>query len=152
LAGYFFDSSALVKLYHPEPGTPLVDRIVNSHVNLVRLSRLSVAEMISAFAIKARTKSINQEDARALVRRFRGDLTRGKFEVFEIGESTFALAESLVERYAFEMQLRALDALQLAVALELQEAHLMDHFVTADIVLDEVARAEGLAIINPLRD
>jgi uncharacterized protein len=152
LAGYFFDSSALVKLYHPEPGTPLVDRIVNSHVNLVRLSRLSVAEMISAFAIKARTKSINQEDARALVRRFRGDLTRGKSEVFEIGETTFGLAESLVERYAFEMQLRALDALQLAVALELQEAHLIDHFVTADIVLDEVARAEGLPIINPLCD
>lgn len=98
--------------------------------------------MISAFAIKARTKSINHEDARALVRRFRGDLAHGKFEVFE----------SLVERHAFEMQLRALDALQLAVALELQQAHLMDHFVTADIVLDEVARSEGLAIINPLRD
>jgi hypothetical protein len=62
------------------------------------------------------------------------------------------LAESLVERHAFEMQLRALDALQPAVALELQHAHLMDHFVTADIVLDEVARSEGLAIINPLRD
>jgi predicted nucleic acid-binding protein len=108
--------------------------------------------MISAFAIKARTKSINHEDARALVRRFRGDLAHGKFEVFEIAESTFALAESLVERHAFEMQLRALDALQLAVALELQQAHLMDHFVTADIVLDEVARSEGLAIINPLRD
>ena len=152
MASYFFDSSALVKLYHPEPGTPLVDRIVNSNVNVVRLSRLSVAEMISAFAIKARTKSINPEDARALVRRFRGDLARGKFEVFEIAESTFALAESLVERHAFEMQLRALDALQPAVALELQHAHLMDHFVTADIVLDEVARSEGLAIINPLRD
>jgi predicted nucleic acid-binding protein len=152
LAGYFFDSSALVKLYHPEPGTPLVDRIVNSHVNVVRLSRLSVAEMISAFAIKARTKSIDHEDARAMVRRFRGDLMRGKFEVFEIGESTFTLAESLVERRAFDMQLRALDALQLAVALELHEAHLIDHFVTADVVLDEVARSEGLAIINPLRD
>jgi predicted nucleic acid-binding protein len=102
LAGYFFDSSALVKLYHPEPGTPLVDRIVNSPVNIVRLSRLSVAEMISAFAIKARTKSINHEGARALVQRFRGDLARGKFEVFEIGESTFALAESFVESHAFE--------------------------------------------------
>ena len=61
-----------------------MDRIVNSNVNEVRLSRLSVAEMISAFAIKARTKSIDHEDARALVRRFRGDLARGKFEVFEI--------------------------------------------------------------------
>ena len=86
------------------------------------------------------------------MRRFQGDLTRGKFEVFAIGESAFALAESLVERRAFEMQLRALDALQLAVALELQEAQLIDHFVTAETVLDEVARIERLTTINPLRD
>jgi predicted nucleic acid-binding protein len=152
LASYFFDSSALVKLYHPEPGTTLVDRIVNSHINALRVSRLSVAEMISAFAIKARTKVITHEDARALVQRFRGDLTIGKFEVFEIGESTFALAESLVEHHTFERQLRALDALQLAVALELQRTHLIDHFVSADVVLAEVARSEGLAIINPLHD
>jgi uncharacterized protein len=125
LDGYFFDSSALVKLYHSEAGTLVVDQIVNSPANFARLSRLSVAEMISAYAIKARTKSITREDALALVRRFRGDLTRGKFEVFEMGESTFALAESLVERYAFEMQLRALDALQLALALELRESRLM---------------------------
>jgi hypothetical protein len=75
-----------------------------------------------------------------------------RYPEFRRGSSTLALAESLVERHAFEMQLRALDALQPAVALELQHAHLMDHFVTADIVLDEVARSEGLAIINPLRD
>jgi hypothetical protein len=51
-----------------------------------------------------------------------------------------------------KMQLRALDALQLAVALELREAHLIDYFVTADIVLNEVANSEGLEIVNPLRD
>ena len=68
-----------------------------------------------------------------------------------MGESTFALAESLVERYAFEMQLRALDALQLALALELRESHLIDRFVTADAVLYEIAKLEGLAAINPLR-
>jgi hypothetical protein len=107
--------------------------------------------MISAFAIKARTKSITREDALALVRRFRGDLTRGKFEVFEMGESTFTLAESLVERYAFEMQLRGLDALQLALALELRESRLIDHFVTAGAVLYEIAKLEALAVINPLR-
>jgi hypothetical protein len=44
-------------------------------------------------------------------------------------ESDFAVADSLVERYAFEARLRALDALQLAVALELRNQKLVDHFV-----------------------
>jgi hypothetical protein len=35
LAGHFFDSSALVNLYHPEAGTPAVDQIVNATDNLV---------------------------------------------------------------------------------------------------------------------
>ena len=30
MAAYFFDSSALAKLYHPEIGTPVVDRIVGT--------------------------------------------------------------------------------------------------------------------------
>jgi hypothetical protein len=39
LAGYFLDSSALVRLYHPEAGTPLVDQIVNAADNVVRVSK-----------------------------------------------------------------------------------------------------------------
>jgi hypothetical protein len=38
LAGRFFDTSALVKLYHPEDGTPEVDRIVNAAGNVVSRS------------------------------------------------------------------------------------------------------------------
>jgi predicted nucleic acid-binding protein len=72
LAGYFFDSRALVKLYHPEAGTPAVDQIFNATENLVRVSRLTVAELISAFAIKVRTQSISREDAEFFLRQFRG--------------------------------------------------------------------------------
>ena len=93
MAGYFFDSSALVKLYHPEVGTPAVDQIINSADN-----RLTVAELTSAFAIKVRTQSINREDADVFLRQFRTDVASGKLEVFSIGESAFALAELLVER------------------------------------------------------
>ena len=64
----------------------------------------------------------------------------GRLEVFSIGESEFAMAEFPVERYAFESRLRALDALQLAVALELRNQKLVDHFVAADAILCEVAR------------
>jgi predicted nucleic acid-binding protein len=149
LAGHFFDSSALVKLYHPEAGTPAVDQIVNATENLVRVSRLTVAELTSAFAIKVRTQSINREDAELFLRQFRGDVAMGRLEVFSIGESEFTMAELLVESYAFESRLRALDALQLAVALELRNQNLVDHFVAADAILCEVARLEGFSVINP---
>ena len=149
MAAYFFDTSALVKLYHPEAGTATVDQIVNSLGNSSRISRLTVAELTSAFAIKVRTQAINREDANAFLRQFRQHITGGKLEVFSVGEPEFTTAELLVERYAFDSRLRALDALQLAVAAELRSQELVDHFVAADAILCEVARLEGFSVINP---
>jgi predicted nucleic acid-binding protein len=149
LAGHFFDSSALVKLYHAEVGTAPVDQIVNTTGNLVRISRLSVAELTSAFAIKVRTRSISRRDADLFLRQFRGDVATVKLGVFSIAESEFAMAELLVERYAFDSRLRSLDALQLAVALELRNQKLLDYFVAADAILCEAAGQEGFSVINP---
>jgi predicted nucleic acid-binding protein len=149
LPGHFFDSSALVKLYHPEVGTPVVDRIVYSSNSPIKISRLTPVELTSAFAIKVRTKAIDSEDADLFLLQFRTDVATGKLEVFSIGESEFAVAESLIERYAFKFRLRALDALQLAIALELRKQKLVDHFVAADRILCEVAELEGFLVINP---
>jgi hypothetical protein len=66
-----------------------------------------------------------------VLRQFRGDIATEKLEVFSIGEREFSSAESLMERHAFNLRLRALDALQLAVALELRNPRLVDHFVAA---------------------
>jgi len=151
LAGHFFDSRALVKLYHPEAGTPAVDQIVNAAGNLVRISRLTLAELTSAFAIKVRTQSINRQDTDLFLNQFRRGAASGKLEVFSIGEPEFAMAELLVERYAFNLRLRALDALQLAVALELRNQQLVDYFVAADTILCDVAGLEGFSVINPER-
>lgn len=42
-----------------------------------------------------------------------------------------------------------LDALQLAVALDLSRQNLLDHFVVADHALAEIASLDGLPVINP---
>lgn len=149
MAGYFFDTSALVKLYHREAGTALVDRIVQAPGTRILISRLTGSELTSAFAIKVRTLALDREDAELLLRQFREDIVSGKLEVFSVSESEFVVTEQLVERYAFEFRLRALDALQLAVACELRNQNLVDHFVAADKVLCEVAAVEGFAVINP---
>jgi hypothetical protein len=48
-------------------------------------------------------------------------------------------------------QLRSLDALQLAVALRLHQAMPIDQFICADQKLCDIARLEGLPVINPER-
>jgi len=138
-----------VKLYHPEVGTPAVDKLVNGADSQVRISRLAPAELISALAIKVRTQAINRDDADIFLRQFRSDIATARLEVFSFGESVFAITESLVERYAFRLRLRALDALQLAVAMELRNRQLVDSFVAADKILCDVAELEGFAVINP---
>jgi len=60
-----------------------------------------------------------------------------------------AQAERLVEQYAFDWRLRALDAVQLAVALGLSRQGPIDHFVAADKTLCEVAAVEGFSVLNP---
>jgi predicted nucleic acid-binding protein len=151
VASYFFDSSALAKRYHPEVGTQAVDEIVNTAGNEIRISRLTVVELPSVFAIKVRTQFINREDAHALLRQFSEDILTKKLAVFAIREPEFALAERLVEQYAFDLRLRALDALQLAVALGLRHQGRI-HFVAADKVLCEVAAMEGHLQVSPKQD
>ncbi len=148
MPGYFFDSSAQVKLYHSEIGTPVVDRIFNAFESNVRVSRLTVLEVKSAFAIKVRTRAISLPGAKAFHRRFRSDVAMRRLEVFPTAESEFAAADLLVERYAFNLRLRALDSLQLAVAL-VRDRQLVDCFVAADSVLCDVAAIEGFAVLNP---
>ncbi len=84
-----------------------------------------------------------------MVRQFQEDVLAQKFLVASVREPDFSLAEALLERYAFDLRLRALDAIQLSVALGLKSLGLVDQFVAADKVLCEVAALEALAVLNP---
>jgi len=83
------------------------------------------------------------------LRQFREDIVSLKFEVFALRDAEFAAAERLIERYAFDLRLRTLDALQIAVALSLKSQALVDYFVAADKILCEVAALEGFSVVNP---
>ena len=58
-------------------------------------------------------------------------------------------ARLLIGKYGYTRRLRTLDAIQLAVALDLHRQGLADMFVVADKFLAEVAALEGLAVENP---
>ncbi|MGH9785013.1 MAG: type II toxin-antitoxin system VapC family toxin [Terriglobia bacterium] len=149
MAQYFFDTSALVKYYHVEVGTPAVSGIFAERDRKIRISSLGLLEIQSAFAMKVRSGALARHGAGLQRARLMLDVAAGDIEVFGVAEDHFVAAERLVGRHAFTRRLRSLDALQLAVALDLHGQGLVDSFVAADQSLCEVAVIEGLNVNNP---
>lgn len=79
------------------------------------------------------------------------DIASGAVEVYSVTDNHFKDAEHLIGRHGFARRLRTLDALQLAIALDLANQALLDHLVVADRALGEVAASEGLSVIDPER-
>ena len=149
MAGYFFDSSALAKLYHPELGTPKVLQIFSQPERKILISRLTLVEIQSVFAIKVRTGVLTKEDAELLRQRVVAHVASGDFELYTLADSHYAAAERLVTRYGFDHRVRTLDALHLAVAADLREQGLLDYFVAADKAICDVAVLEQFSVVNP---
>jgi len=149
LARYFLDTSALVKYYHTEEGTPTVSSLFAEPGRTVLISSLGFLEMQSAIAMKVRSGALKRESAGLLRGRFMLDIAAGAIEVYSVAEDHFIAAERLLGRHAFARRRRTLDALQRAVALDLQGQGLVDTFVTADQALAEAATREGLSVIDP---
>lgn len=149
MAQYFLDTSAAVKYYHVETGTPGVEAIFAEPGRNIRISSLGFLEIQSAFAMKVRTGALDRKAAGMQRSRFLLDIAAGDIEVYSVTDQHYAAAERLIGRHSFHHRLRTLDALQLAVALDLSEQELMTAFVLADRSLGEVASLEGLSVINP---
>ena len=146
---YFFDSSALIKLYHPELGSQRVAAIFGEPDRRIIVSRLAGVELHSALALKTRTGHLDREGSAALRIRFFNDVASGAIALVAVCGFQYPAAERLIIRYSDRLGLRTLDALQLAVALDAQDRVGLDALVAAEKVLCEVAELEGFAVLNP---
>ena len=149
MAEYFFDTSALVKLYHTEKGTEAVAAILAEPGRRIRISLLGFLEMQSAFALKVRSGALERSAAGIQRARLMLDIAAGELEVLLLTHEHFEVAERLIGRRSFTQRLRTLDALQLAVAVGLRKEGRLDSFVAADKALLEIAVLEGLPVLNP---
>jgi predicted nucleic acid-binding protein len=143
----FLDTSALVKRYHIETGTPIVDSIFASG-DAVQVSRLAVVELTSALALKVRTSEISAGQMSLALQRFHSDVSQGTLQIMRILARHYRDSERLLVSYGTKQQLRTLDALQLAVALDLWTAKQTDQFVCADFAMMDIAKAERLPVVN----
>ena len=150
MASSFLDTSALAKLYHEEAGSAYVERIVNQPGSKSIVSRLSLVEMESVFAIKVRTGALDETGRSIALRRLRADIARNRLIVGPaIEPKHYRAAAKLLRLHGVLRGLRTLDALQLAIALDMWEASSISAILSADKRLCEVAEACGCPAIDP---
>jgi predicted nucleic acid-binding protein len=151
MADLYWDTSALVKHYHPELGTAEVDRLLGSKADDHITSRLTVTETFSVFAGKIRSGLITRADFDSLCRRFLADTKRRAFSVARLLVGHFRSAERLLQQYGPipGQGIRTLDCIHLATAIDLRNRGKVSVVVSSDLRLTTVAKLEGFAVIDP---
>lgn len=152
---YYFDSSAVVKLYISEPGSSWIEKIAQPRKaneqadRLVVFALIGIAETAAAISRHHRRGFLTSELRQKLYRQFMQDHPR-RFTTLAITEDIVLKAADLTQ----EHMLRGYDAVHLATALSYDqllktEAREALIFVTADEVLYRAAQAAGLIVENP---
>ena len=151
VTAYFFDSSALVKRYVIETGTAWVRRLTRHRpATVIYIAHITVVEVTCAVARRRKgTPPLTSRRASSILHRFRQHLA-ARYTVIEV---TPDLVDEAM-RLGYAHGLRAYDAVQLAVALEVNRSHQADGFapvtlISADKALNDAATAEGLAVDDP---
>ena len=150
MAGYFFDTSALVKRYVQEAGTSWVRGLTRrGRADPIYIARITTVELASAIARRRKGGSLTVHRANSILSRFESHLA-GRYLVTEITPTLLNTAKKLAQTH----ELRAYDAVQLATALGLndrwQSAGLGGiMLVSADRELNAASIAESLMTDDP---
>ena len=147
MASLYLDTSALIKLYIEEEGTPAMLRLAED-LDGDRMTILDIALVETRSAVRRRERQgdISGPDANRVLNQFEEDAS----VLYLVQPSSSAVIEDAV-RLIDLYPLRAYDALQLAGALAARQgAGSPLTFVSADFDLCEAAGFEGLAVLNPL--
>jgi predicted nucleic acid-binding protein len=154
MSNYYFDTSAVVKLYVSEAGSAWVERIVSQRdesgfTHTIAFVKIGIVEAAAALTRRQRMGHITLAERNQLYASFMRDAEH-RYVTLPVTEDLLVLAAESTQRHL----LRGYDAVHLAGALKLKQqlaaAHLPDlAFVSADEMLCDVARAEGLIAENP---
>ncbi len=141
---FFFDTSALLKIYHREEGTDTCLDIFNSS-DEITISELARVEMHSTLYRKHREGNLKAKALDAVLKRFSSD-QENRFEVLDITSLVFDEACRLLAVHSRKLSLRTLDSLQAAAFLTYCEIG-QDSFVCADRKLADVVSLEGAGVL-----
>ena len=110
----YVDTSALVKLYVPEPESSAVQQLVES-AEIAAISLVAYAEARAAFARKHRERAVDLKDYRRIIQEFNNDWDN--YFIVDVTEPLVKRAGQLAEQHG----LRGYDAIQLSSAVLMRE-------------------------------
>ncbi len=146
---YFLDTSALVKRYHQEVGTTVIDRLFAEPDVILLISDIGIIEWYSAMALKVRTGALQEGDFTIVRQRFAQDLKDGLYQIVEFTQQAKAEATNLLITYGNIFSLRTLDAIQLAI-VKGHASHNIVIVVCADEKFCRIIEREGFKTLNPM--
>ena len=114
MARYFLDSSALVKRYHQEAGTAVVEGLFHGPGNRFFISRLALVEVHSSFARLVREGVLTEADFGKLISRLEEDVASGVLTVAAVSSRRLEEASSILGTHGLTNTVRSLDAIHLA--------------------------------------
>ena len=153
MAVYYFDASAVVKYYVPEPGSLWVRQLLNAQdpvsaqaLHVILVAEVTRVEVAAGLASIERIGRIRRAARVREYQRFTSHLIH-RYAILPVTTADFVTAVDLTQRHP----LKAYDAVQLAVALRYGPilSGYPFTFVSGDGTLLAAAQAEGLVTENP---
>lgn len=144
----FFDTSALVKIFHKEIGSDTVMKLIQlPDVNLW-MSELAKLEFMSALHRRLRINELTENQLEEALNVFEKEWIR--FRIEPLGSGILIEAQKLIKIHARKVGLRTLGALHLATFQLISEKGWK--FVVADKILANTAMKLNTEVFNPLED
>lgn len=139
----FLDTSSLVKLYHKEDGTALLENMFSTvKITEVFLSEISKIEFSSTVWKKIRTKEMKESEGLKTLDLFESDAK--KYTFVATNTIIFEKARMLITKYGIK-GLRTLDSIQLSTCITLSGK--VNAFITDDKLLKSFLKAENLPVV-----
>ncbi|GAB1450411.1 hypothetical protein MASR2M47_04670 [Draconibacterium sp.] len=136
----FLDTSSLIKLYHFETGTELLDKVFEDNIiHEIFLSDIAKVEFTSAIWKKVRTKDLTPFEATGILESFYDDYD--KYTFIGIDSELISHARDLVVKYGLK-GLRTLDSFQLASIVKVKTG--LSFTISADDLLKSLIELEGI--------
>jgi predicted nucleic acid-binding protein len=141
---YFFDTSALVKIYHQEMGSDRILPLYQGDETIV-ISELSKVEFVSTIHKKLRTGEITRDTLDAVKNRFLADCS-SRFVVIHVASFIVDAALDFMNTHGRTNHLFSLDALQIATLSIISEKDTT--FICADKRLTALVKTIGTPVLE----
>jgi uncharacterized protein len=112
---YYLDTSVVVPLYVNEAKSSDCQQFINTHKSNLALSRWTIVEVYSAFSLLKRTGVLSPADAALLSQTLERQVIV-YFSILNPSIADFLIARDCLSHHSFALNLRAADALHVALA------------------------------------